>query len=184
MLERASSKVPVTLLFLLTLLSLLFTATGLALSALWSYIGFFMGNGSTWICSNYLTYKLVYNQAMVFDAALVGAATAAFVQILLVIQLIYLVVKYCKETGDLFAEFSEMAIVRLYVGYSIGLLGITVAVGYYASYIIEEGIICLGAINLNLIIIGSAFFGGMIMMLVAWIYLLVFWIKNRQVFDE
>jgi len=52
-----------------------------------------------------------------------------------------------------------------------------IGVGYYASYIIEEGINCLNSLLLDWLILGALFALALIAMLICWIYLFIFKVK-------
>lgn len=138
MLERAECKVLLVLLFVLSLLALASSISGVIISILWQYVGFLMSNASySFLCSTYQTLKLHNNIIYNYNAIFIGACASIIFSLFVVFHLIYLAVKYCKSEEKYFEEFTESIFQRLYIGLSLSLLGACISVGYYLSYIVE-----------------------------------------------
>ena len=71
---------------------------------------------------------------------------------------------------------------RLYLGYSLLLMGILIGTAYFMSYIIEEGVQCFSSVDTNWIILGGLYGFAFILGLVCWIYVVCFWIRNFEMF--
>lgn len=137
MLERAECRIALILLSVFSLLPLVITFTALVLSIVWKYTGF-MINLADYLnmCSTYSSLKLQSNLVLNFSAIFIGGCASALFQITVISHLVYLLVKYGKSKGQYFKEFTPSMFIRLYLGYSLSLLGICISVGYYGSYII------------------------------------------------
>ena len=98
MLEREECKVSLILLLVFTILALGCTIAALILSVLWGYLGFTMNITSlSYICTDYLTFKIQYNIVFIYNAIFIGGSVSLLSQLIALICLIYLIMKYCKS---------------------------------------------------------------------------------------
>ena len=144
MLERVESKKALILLFVVSLLAFASNITALVISVIWNYIGSMMNStSSTYICSAYLTLKLQTNISYNFNAIFFSGCTSALIQLITLAHLAYLTIKFANSNDKYFQELSQSMFARLYIGYSLGLLGLCISVGFYGCYIVEYGWRCL-----------------------------------------
>ena len=68
----------------------------LVVSYLKKYLGLLINNSSNYVCSAYLTLKLEYNMVSAYNLSFFGGAFALLMTFLIIVQLMYLLVKYCK----------------------------------------------------------------------------------------
>ena len=54
----------------------------------------------------------------------------------------------------------------------MAIMGLIIGTGFFASYIVEEGIKCLASIDLYWIIIGGLYALALVLLLICWIYLI------------
>ena len=71
---------------------------------------------------------------------------------------------------------------RLYLGYSLLLMGTMIGTGYFISYIIEEGVKCYSSVDINWIILGILYGLALVLGLICWIYVVCFWGRNFDLF--
>lgn len=98
MLEREESKVPLILLLVLSILALALTVSGLIISVVWGYIDFTMNSltSDSIMCSYYLTLKLQYNLGLIYTVIFIGGCVSLLSQLMTILSLVYLTVKFCK----------------------------------------------------------------------------------------
>jgi len=136
MIGRAESRTFLILLTVFSVLSLFSSLAALVLSYLWHYIGFLMTVADyPYICSSYQALKLQSNLVFNFNAIFVGACVSILFQLLVTVHLVYLLVKYAHSHNKNLKELSPSAFARLYCGYSLGLLGLCISVGWYGCYV-------------------------------------------------
>lgn len=137
MITKEQSKCPIMFLLCLTFPCAAALISAVVVSYIKKYIGFLITNSTLFVCSNYLTYKLQNNNVDVLNVVIFGAGFAIVVALFLLVQLVYLLVKWCKCQQEYFEELSKGVVVRLYLGYSLLLMGNMIGTGYFMSYIIE-----------------------------------------------
>lgn len=71
MLLKNDVKVPLILLFSLTLLAFALTLASAVLTVAKQYVGFMLDNSTTYMCSAYLTLKLQINRVSVLNASFI-----------------------------------------------------------------------------------------------------------------
>ena len=160
-------------------------------SYLKDYIGVFLTSSSTvFVCNSYLSSKLEYNNISLYNVIALAACVSVFSMIILVLVLIYLLVKWCKsyEESDILQEiiyfhpsFNLYLYCHLYIWYSIAIMGMLIGTGFYASYIIEEGIDCLSNIRTDWLILAGAFGTALIFLIICWIIVVC---QRDKVYDD
>lgn len=68
-------------------------------------------------------------------------------------------------------EFTYNSCIRLYLGYSLALLGTMVGFGYFLTYLVEEGINCLSYIYHDWVVFIVLLGLALLLLLICWIYL-------------
>jgi hypothetical protein len=107
MLEREECKVFLILLLVFSILAVASTLTAIILSVLWGYLGFTMNITSvSYMCSIYLTFKMQNNLILIYNVIFIGSLISLIFQLIAVITLIYLTVKYCKSNDSYFSQLT------------------------------------------------------------------------------
>ena len=96
MIRKEEIKIPLFLLIILTSIGISGLIAALVVSYIKGYVGLLMERSATIMCSVYLTYKLEYNNVDVLNMSFFGGCFGLLVGLLVLIQLIFLLVKYCK----------------------------------------------------------------------------------------
>ena len=106
MLTTERCRTPLIVLFLLTTAAVGAIVAALVVSYLKSYLGLLVTSSSTFVCSNYLTFKLENNNVSVYNLSFFGGAFALLISVLVMVQLLYLLVKCCKSSEEYLGEFT------------------------------------------------------------------------------
>jgi len=97
MLRTKQCKSPLALLLVLTVVAMGLLIGAILVSYLKKYIGILVNNSNTFVCSAYLTFKLEANMVNLYNLSFFGSVLALLTIILVLVQLIFLVSKFCKD---------------------------------------------------------------------------------------
>lgn len=93
---------------------------------------------------------------------------------LLLGQLFYLLVLFCSRGDPKYIKFTYNSLIRLYVGFSLAIMGVMVSFSYFMTYLIEEGVKCLDYLFSDWLAIVVLQGIALAMLFICWGYLLVF----------
>jgi hypothetical protein len=89
-------------------------------------------------------------------------------------QLLYLLVPFCSKDDPKYIELTYNSLIRLYIGFSLALMGVMVSFGYFMTYLIEEGVQCLDSLYSDWVAIVVLQGIALAMLSICWWYLLLF----------
>ena len=97
LIDSSTLKPYIIVLLILVLLDFVLVLVTVILQYTKNYVGFLLGNGSTYLCSVYLTVKMEYARENILDAAFAGGIITVILSVAMAAELGFLLFQVLKQ---------------------------------------------------------------------------------------